>query len=298
VTNTPVQMNELLSILIETLDIPRSYYEKAKERGQSLEDWLQRDESLVAAFSPDVYPQGSFRYGTVIRPLLDDDFYDLDLVCVLSASKVQMSQQQVKDLVGHEIRAYAEAKRFSDPAEEKPRCWRLNYADDVSFHMDILPAVSEDAVTIEMLVQRGVPRHWAELAIAITDNRHPQYRQIDPRWFSSNPRGIGRWFEQCARAVADDQIRELVANRAYASMNEVPPYEWKTPLQRTIQILKRHRDVMFRDNRDLAPISMIITTLATQSYEGERDIYSAVVNVLERLSCLKSNRSICVLKLA
>ena len=36
----------------------------------------------------------------------------------------------------------------------------------------------------------------------------------------------------------------LVESRAYAKVDDVPPYEWKTPLQRSIQIMKRHRDVM------------------------------------------------------
>jgi hypothetical protein len=60
-------MNRLLEILIELLDIPRSHYEKAKDRARSLEQWLHRGDSHVAKFSPDVYPQGSFRYGTVTR---------------------------------------------------------------------------------------------------------------------------------------------------------------------------------------------------------------------------------------
>ena len=273
--------NQFLAILVELLDIPRSYYEKAKDRARALEEWLQRDGSLIADFSPDVYPQGSFRYGTVIRPLFESDYYDLDLVCAVLLSKANISQKKVKELIGHEIQAYADAKQFNDPAEEKPRCWRLNYADAVSFHMDILPSVPEDPKTIELIVEQRVPRPLAELAIAITDNRHRFYEQIDSRWFSSNPRGIARWFEAQARAAAQSRISTLVENRAYASVEEVPPYEWKTTLQRSIQILKRHRDVMFLDNRDLAPISMIITTLAAHAYGGEQDLYSALTNILE-----------------
>ena len=50
-------------------------------------------------------------------------------------------------------------------------------------------------------------------------------------------------------------MRQLVERRLYASVEDVPPYEWKTPLQRSIQILKRHRDVMFRDEPRRAPRS-------------------------------------------
>ena len=282
-TEMETRMNKLLGFLIELLDIPQSYYERAKERARSLEDWLRREGSLVAHLRPDVYPQGSFRYGTVIRPLFKQDEYDLDLVCAVDLSKATVTQRQVKELIGHEIVAYAESHQFKEPAEEKPRCWRLNYADDVNFHMDILPSVPEDEATIRVVFERRVLPTLAEHAIGITDTRHPLYEEVDPRWPSSNPRGIALWFEDRARPAAQRRINELVRNKAYASIDEVPPYEWKTTLQRAIQILKRHRDVMFKDDRDLAPISMIITTLAAHAYEREEELYPALKGILDRM---------------
>src|SRR5262249_47407749 len=100
---------------------------------------------------------------------------------------------------------------------------------------------------------------------------------------SSNPRGFARWFESRARLAAGDRIAKLIAARAYATVDDVPPYEWKTPLQRSIQIMKRHRDVMFRDNPDEAPISMIITDLAACAYEGELDLHTAPTNIVGRM---------------
>ena len=70
-------MNRILEFLLELLDIPPDHYKRAADRYRSLGEWLHRKESKVAAFQPDVYPQGSFRYGTVIRPLLRRDEYDL-----------------------------------------------------------------------------------------------------------------------------------------------------------------------------------------------------------------------------
>ena len=75
--------SRLLEIIVEHIDVPKSYYDKAAERHTSLGKWLHRKESKVAAFDPDVRPQGSFRYGTVIRPVNDGDEYDLDNVCLL-----------------------------------------------------------------------------------------------------------------------------------------------------------------------------------------------------------------------
>jgi hypothetical protein len=276
-------MNRLLDYLVELLDIPSSYYQKAADRYTSLGEWLHRKESKVALFSPEVYPQGSFRYGTVIRPLLQTEEYDLDLVCQVVLSKAGVTQKQVKQLVGEEIKAYAEVHSFKEPAEERPRCWRLNYADDVSFHMDILPCIPEDLAFIEQLCKLGVPREFAASAVAITDWRHSKYSVIDTDWPSSNPRGVAGWFEGRMRPVARTRMFKLVENRAYASVDEVPTYEWKTPLQRSIQILKRHRDVMFKDSTEWKPLSMIITTLATHAYSGETELYDALTNIVERM---------------
>lgn len=276
-------LTKLLDTIVDHLDIPKSYYEKAAARHKSLGEWLCRPESKVAAFQPHVSPQGSFRYGTVNRPLLDTEEYDLDNVTTLLMAKTAMTQRQLKELYGVEIKGYARANGMLAPVEEKDRCWRLVYADEVSFHLDTLPCVPEEQAVILALTSRGVPPELAELAVAITDRRHLQYEQITAALLSSNPRGFAKWFERRARPFAETRMRQVVERRLYASVEDVPPYEWKTPLQRSIQILKRHRDVMFQGNPGVAPISMIITNLAARAYAGEADVWSALTNIVERL---------------
>ena len=154
---TSNQKNIRLKTLLESLTIPRSHYEKAVERYTSLGNWLHRDQSSVAEFSPEIFPQGSFRLGLVIPPLFLNDPYDLDLVCQLLLRKTRLSQKQLKELIGNEIKLYAKAHNFKKPAEEKRRCWRLNYSDSVNFHLDILPAIPEDEATKKLLVLAGAP---------------------------------------------------------------------------------------------------------------------------------------------
>jgi len=273
----------LLDMIVDGLDIPKSYYEKAVERHRSLGEWLCRPESKLAAFRPYVYPQGSFRYGTVIRPLLATEAYDLDNVTTLKIAKTAMTQQQIKQLYGAEIKEYARAHGMLAPVEEKNRCWRLAYADEVNFYLDTLPCVPEDQDVIRVIVSRGVPLHLAALAVAITDRRHPQYDQITRALRSSNPRGFAAWFEERARPSAFGRMRHLVDLGFYDSVENVPLYEWKTPLQRSIQVLKRHRDVMFRDDPGTGPISMVITNLAAHAYAEESDLWSALRNIIETM---------------
>ena|ERR1043166_748871 len=274
---------KLLGMILETLDIPRSLYEKAVARHKSLGEWLCRPESRVAHLEPYVSAQGSFRYGTVIPPLFANEEYDLDNVTRLTLPKTALTQKQIKQLYGEEVKSYAQAHGMAAPVEEKDRCWRLVYADNVSFHLDTLPCLPEEAPIIAGLVSAGVPSHLAERAIAITDRRHPQYEAITNAMYSSNPRGFAAWFEEVVRPFALERLRHLVATRLYAAVEDVPPYEWNTILQQCIKLMKRHRDVMFRYNPDLKPISMIITNLAARAYAGETDLWDALRNLIERM---------------
>jgi hypothetical protein len=275
--------NIFLRMVSEGLDIPLALYRKAVARHRSLGDWMCRQGSSVAEFSPHVSPQGSFRYGTVVRPLVSTAEYDLDNVTQLALPKTRLSQKALKELYGAEVKAYARAHSMVAPVEEKDRCWRLVYADDENFHLDTLPCVPEEAAVVSALVARGVRPHLAERAVAITDRRHPLYEVPTHAMLSSNPRGFARWFEEAVRPYALDRMRELVATRLYATVEEVPPYEWKTVLQLCIQMMKRHRDVMFVSMPHLKPISMIIANLAARAYQGERDLAEALPLIVARM---------------
>lgn len=272
-----------LELLVETLDIPLSLYERAVKRHQSLGEWFCRDTSRLKQFNPRVSPQGSFRHGTVVRPLVEDAEYDLDNVTTLDMSKSAITQKRLKELYGLEMRDYAEAHGMLAPLEEKNRCWRLRYADQEKFHLDSLPSLAEEEGVIFSLRVRNVPEELARRAIAITDRRHPAYANISNAWLTSNPRGFARWLESKMGPLADARRLDLVARRVYAKVEDVPSYELKTPLQRGIQLLKRHRDVMFAYNPEVAPISMILTNLAGRAYDGESDVYLAVRGILSRM---------------
>ncbi len=189
--------NRVLEETVDLLDVPRSYYDRAVQRYGSIGVWLHRQESKIAVFDPAVYSQGSFRLGTVIRPLLPRDEYDLDIICELKArSKADITQKELKNLVGQELRLYAEAHQIKAPVEECPRCWRFNYADGLNFHIDTVPSVPEDEDIILNLVRVGVGRDLARRAIAITCQSHEGYGRISSDWPSGNPSGYAQWFER------------------------------------------------------------------------------------------------------
>ena len=271
------QFSPVLEAIAEALDIPESHYELAIKRYESIGGWLERKESKVTRYSPLIYPQGSFLLGTVTRPISEKDEYDLDLVSELNLLKNSVTQADLKKLVGREIKSYANAHDMKSPVKEGRRCWTLHYADGVQFHMDILPAIPDAVEFKHLLESKGIePSNWLDFAIAITDNTLSNYNQIDSEWPRSNPKGYAEWFRSRMQ-TRFDAIRKSLMER---QVDEVPEYKIKTPLQRAIQILKRHRDILFANAPDDKPISIIITTLAGHAYNNEPDILATLQNVV------------------
>ena len=272
--------SRLLRAIAESLDIPESLREKATQRYQAVGEWLDREGGPLKAYRPEIYAQGSFRLGTVTKPITDADDYDIDLVCELQRNKTELTQEKLKADVGKELVAYADAHSMNSRPEGGRRCWTMVYADGVSFHMDILPAIPDDDDFKSGLVRAGIPHECARFAIAITDDEHPDYGAYSNDWPRSNPKGYGSWFQNRMRVRQDDAKRRLVAMEKYAKVEDVPDYAVQTPLQQAVQILKRHRDVMFEHDQDDRPISIIITTLAAHAYDNEADLADALRSII------------------
>ena len=263
-----------LNKLADALDISDSAYDKIETSYKSLGEWFCRDNSGIKEDKPEIYPQGSFKLGTAIKPITDEDDYDIDLVCQLNSPKITIatiSQKDLKEKIGKEIALYAESQKMRTTPEEKKRCWRLSYADP-KYHLDALPALSNPTACS------------SSTCISITNNTKSNYKRIHPDWESSDPKGYAEWFKK-RMEVRFNEIRSRMADDARATVEDIPEHRVKTPLQRGIQILKRHRDIMFKDDSDNKPISIIITTLAGLAYNNEADLYDAlnsIVNGMER----------------
>jgi hypothetical protein len=283
--NLATSHDDILEKMAEALDIPPSKFEEARNRYHAIGNWLDRPESEIARFKPAISPQGSFLIGTVTRPFTDAEEYDVDLVCRLDATKADFTQKGLKEAVGREVALYAEAHGMADPDEGR-RCWTLSYAAGAQFHMDILPALPDTQRYQGVLLEKGFRALASDAgltghAIAITDNTHPHYEVASTNWPLSNPSGYAAWFRNRMK-VRLDEAKLAFAKRAHisASVDQIPDHKVKTPLQRAIQLLKRHRECMFVDDCEFRPISIIITTLAAHAYNEEPTIAGALQSIL------------------
>ena len=220
------QFGRILGFIADSMDISEACFKEAEERYQAVGKWLERDGSIVKKYNPAIYTQGSFRLGTVIKPITDEEKYDIDLVCELNLTKKQVRQKQLKDLVGVEIKSYARANNMKNPAEEARRCWTLNYADGTQFHMDILPCIPDSEAFKLILKSRGIPGTISDHAIAITDNTLPNYDYLDEDWLRSNPKGYAEWFKE--RMKIQFEVRRMIlAESISAKAEDVPDYNVK-----------------------------------------------------------------------
>jgi hypothetical protein len=286
---------EIINEIAGVIDIPENAYKKAISRYENVAAWFADSKATCNKYDPHIYTQGSFRLGIAIRPFHNDGEYDLDMGCRLrkGVTKGNCSQKTLKDLVGNDVEAYRLANGIQQRREEKHRCWRLKYADEMAFHLDVVPSIPEDdgkrIFMKEALGRAGMgselANRLAQLTGAITDNRDANYAQINPNWRLSNSEGFALWFESRMEIDTGLKGRLLLEARA-AKVDRVPTYRWKSPLQRAVQILKAHRDLMFKNDPDSKPASIILTTLAARGYGGEADVRDALAKILSAMPTL------------
>ena len=281
--NRHESLNKVLHKFAESLDITKTQYDNLVRSYGAVGKFLENTPTLQN-YHPVVTPQGSLRLGTIIQPVHEDDDLDIDLVFRLTGKDISWTQQDIKKIVGNRLKDHSVYKSMLDA--EGRRCWSLLYRQNSEdkkerYHMDILPCVVEEKY--EEYVRCFDSNKFSiekidEIAIRITDKKTKNYytSTFSHEWLKSNPDGYALWFaSRCT----------ICAQRSILLESVVPIGEYvedKYILQRVVQLLKRHRDIMF-NGADKKPISIIITTLAAYAYNGEDNPLDALCNIIDTM---------------
>ncbi len=246
------QLDDLLDQMAEELQLDESRYNRIIKHYEAVKNWIEEDEKFFKPYKYDVYPHGSVRILTTVKPIGKDEF-DLDIAIHL---KTQWASHTPEKVYKELKRRLEEHETYKAMLEPKNRCIRLNYSGD--FHMDILPGIQED--------------DWDENKIRIPD------RELG-HWVSSNPRGYANWFLGKA-----NMVKQSLLEKALRAEN-VPDddFEKKKPLQRAVQLIKRYRDIYFQKNDTYKTSSIVVTTIAGQFYAGEDSIYDTVDGIITNI---------------
>lgn len=251
---TVAQLDEILKLIGKTLEITATQRTAAEQHYLSISRWLGGEEGApFRPYEPQIYPQGSLRLGTTVKPLSDGE-YDLDIVYELQIDYTLIPRPvTLLDMIEQRLREHGTYRHM---VERKNRCVRVNYQGQ--FHLDILPA--------------ALDRVCGGTCVRVPD-RSTEW------WKPSNPRGYANYFEQRALTEAT-----FAGGSVKASVEQLPdhlPHEAKTTLQKEVQLIKRLRDITFAGNCELAPISIVLTTLAANNYWGERSVALAIGRTLD-----------------
>jgi len=275
-----LQFSNILEELGKALDPTETQIKDAKSRYKAIGNYLSEEDSPLAPYKPEIKPQGSFLIGTMIKPVSEECELDFDLTFHLTGKPKDWTQYDLKKAVGDRLFASTTYKGMLEKPDGR-RCWRIDYAGTTKFHLDILPSVIDNNLLYfeksGTITERNVYQH----ALRITDNMSDNYftETNHKLWPKSNPKGFGEWFKDQMK-VRFVEMKKSFSKTAGIEIENIQDFEIKTPLQRAVQILKRHRDIMFGNDED-RPISIIITTLAGLSYNQEDNIYDALINILE-----------------
>lgn len=255
---TRQEINDLFSSILTDLDISADMFNKARAEYEALGAWIDKESDEYAV---KIYPQGSFALGTVIKPISGKDDYDLDLVCELAEQYGLSARKLKKDVVRQWLVDY---KRITGDIVEKRRCWHVEYEEVPNFHMDVIPSYDPNLPSIR-----------------ITEHNEEQDTY---RYVGSNPSGYTDWFYSRCQirwdALFEQYSRDNNLRHDEAEVERLDRHKVKTPLQKAIQLLKRHRDIMFKDHPSDKPISIIITTLAARLYNNEDNIVDTLISFL------------------
>lgn len=211
----------------------------------------------LSQYEPDIFPQGSFKLGTIIRPPAKNEF-DLDFVCLLNLSQFDIKQSELKRLLGDTL-----AKKYPPiRLEDKKRCTRVLFDN---FHVDVLPAIPET----DFMKYENVADTLKQRPLLIPDKNLNE-------WCSTNPLGYAEWFNG----------RKFLNNekcRVENSIQPIPKQNQDSVLQKVVKLIKYHRDFMFLDDLDNKPISIIVTTLVATYYDGSQDVSQALANICQNI---------------
>lgn len=264
VMNNNEKLGRIFDELANELNITNTMLEKAETAYSALGEYIR---SSNQEWDVSVYPQGSFELGTVVKPLNEDQQYDVDLVVlvkdpILNAKTLRVNIRNL--LMNH--------GRYVGKIEDKKPCIRIQYAESSQFHMDVACAIDGllPDTNIEISRLEDQERYYFE---------------------TSNPKGYVDWFKtKMSYQKVFEEYRSF-QHKAETEIEELKLTSVRTPLQKAVQILKRHRDIYFsnQDDDKYKPSSIIITTLCSLSYnyslsniEHKGNIYLTIKNMLDQ----------------
>lgn len=167
-------------------------YQRAVKRYQSMNDWLDRDDSPIHGLVESFYPQGGFAIGATTARHSNDEDFDIDAMAQLALSS-NVDPEAALALLHRSIKG-DKGFRYYHMAERKTRCSTVNY---VGMHLDVTPCVRI----------AGLAEKTSYIFHSKPENR------LEPKLkLYANPYGFAEWFK--TMTPTDTAFGQFFENRS------------------------------------------------------------------------------------
>ncbi len=259
--NSPTALTDPLDVLLADVAIrvqlSRTDYGEAVQRYETMNQWIERDDSPLKDRVEVFYPQGSMSIGAAIASRLTTDEFDLDIVAQLNLPE-HSAPKQVLDLLYTAITG-TPGSRYYGKTKRNTRCVTVQYRDKM--HLDVTP-----------MVRRPFTRDRESWIF----HHRPEDLADPPRRLVANPYGFAQWFNDTtpvdqdfvnAFAAREREYWSLTAH-ARADAEPVPAQEAAFQKSRAVialQLLKRWRNVLYEKRPGRRPPSVIFSKLVADA---------------------------------
>lgn len=241
ITNLPTQFSIQDYLLVDVairIQLNPTNYQKAVQRYEAINSYLDRPDSPLTGLIELFYPQGSMAIGSTIASSLTNDHFDLDTIAQLRIDPYT-EPMQVLDHLFQALNG-SPGSRYHGKVKRNSRCVTVVYEDGM--RIDVTPMVRRVATPERESI---LFHHRHETP------REPGYRKV------ANPYGFAVWFNKRTppEATFGEQYAALAKDYtllAEAEQEPIPDQEHpreKSMAAIALQLIKRYRNVKF-DQRD------------------------------------------------
>lgn len=249
----------LLADVAIRIQLSPTNYQKAVERYEAINSYLDRPESLLHDRIEIYYPQGSMAIGSTIASNLTTDHFDLDTIAQLQISP-HANPAVVLDLLFNALNG-SPGSRYYGKVTRNSRCVTVEYEDGM--RIDVTPMVRR----ITTPERESVLFH------------HRRETPGDPGYHKvANPFGFAVWFNGRTppEAMFAEQYTALVKSHmalAEAEQEPIPDQEnlhKKSMALIALQLTKRYRNVRFDRRQVRRPPSVLLAKWVADVAGGGR----------------------------
>ena len=237
-------LDAVLAEIAISIQLPPGLHAKAVDRYEAVRRSIERPGSPLHGRVACFYPQGSMRIDATISTRGTDDEYDIDIVAEIEG------RDDGPEALLDDLEAALEGYPVTQIVRQT-RCVTLYYADGM--HLDVTPA------------RRTAPKE-KEGVIA-----HAKKGAGAPpaRYVPMNAFGFGEWYT--ARTPVEERFAKALNRRLYeqagvvfadADVHDVPeqtPLLIKSVTTVALQLLKRHRNIVYANATGRLPPSIVLS---------------------------------------